>query len=187
MRSCGIHLRAISQKFSRDFFFDMTLEVINLRLQPYHPGVNEFNILLIPPHIGTWMCLLQRQKVSLYGFHGNPAIRSACPLAVRCPVYTSLINHLASGSMVLRGHTAHMAPTTLHIWHAMPPQQVRCQGWGLLRQFSPFCYFPKFSEWSKQCLAAWYHVHIWQVSPQLSCGDTWQIWMWLKVSILYFR
>ena len=22
------------------------------------------------------------------------------------------------------------------------------------------------------------HVHIWQVSPQLSCGDTSQIWMW---------
>ena len=25
-----------------------------------------------------------------------------------------------------------------------------------------------------------YHVYIWQVSPQLSCGDTCQIWMWFK-------
>ena len=25
-----------------------------------------------------------------------------------------------------------------------------------------------------------YHVHIWQVSPQFSCGDTCQIWMWCK-------
>ena len=24
------------------------------------------------------------------------------------------------------------------------------------------------------------HVHIWQVLPQLSCGDTCQIWMWCK-------
>ena len=25
-----------------------------------------------------------------------------------------------------------------------------------------------------------HHVHIWQVSPQLSCGDTCEIWMWCK-------
>ena len=59
-------------------------------------------------------------------------------------------------------------------------------GLGLLSQFSPFRYFPNFSEWWKQWLPEWYHVHIWQVSPQLSCGDTWQIWTWLKVSNLYF-
>ena len=46
--------------------------------------------------------------------------------------------------------------------------------------------FSQFSEWSKQWLPVWYHVHIWQVSAQLSCGDTWQIWTWLKVSDLYF-
>ena len=59
-------------------------------------------------------------------------------------------------------------------------------GWGLLSQFSPFRYFPNFSEWWKQWLPEWYQVHIWQVSPQLSCGDTWQIWTWLKVSNLNF-
>ena len=62
----------------------------------------------------------------------------------------------------------------------------RKQEWGLLSQFSPFRYFPTFSEWWKQWLPEWYQVHIWQVSPQLSCGDTWQIWTWLKVSNLYF-
>ena len=31
-----------------------------------------------------------------------------------------------------------------------------------------------------------YHVYIWQVSPQLSCGDTCQIWMWFKESNSYF-
>ena len=60
------------------------------------------------------------------------------------------------------------------------------QGWGLRSQFSPFRYFPKFSEWWKHWLPEWYQAHIWQVSPQLSCGDTWQIRTWLKVSNLYF-
>ena len=31
-----------------------------------------------------------------------------------------------------------------------------------------------------------YHINIWQVSPQLGCGDTCQIWMWLKESKRYF-
>ena len=53
-------------------------------------------------------------------------------------------------------------------------------GWGLLSQFPPFRYFPKFSASPKYMLAIVYHVHIWQVLPQLSCGDTCQIWMWCK-------
>ena len=60
------------------------------------------------------------------------------------------------------------------------------QGWGLLNIFSQFRYFLSFSGWSKHWLPVWYHVHIWQVSPQLSCGDTWQIWTLLKISKLYF-
>ena len=28
------------------------------------------------------------------------------------------------------------------------------------------------------CFMVMFHIHIWQVSPQLSCGDTCQIWMW---------
>ena len=45
-------------------------------------------------------------------------------------------------------------------------------GWGLPSQFPPFRYFP--------------NVHIWRVSPQLSCGDACQMWMWLKKSNRYF-
>ena len=40
--------------------------------------------------------------------------------------------------------------------------------------------FSHFFWMIKNWIPRWYHVHIWQVSPQLSCGDTWQIWMWLK-------
>ena len=35
-------------------------------------------------------------------------------------------------------------------------------------------------------LAIEYHVHIWQVLPQLSCGDTYQIWIWLQKCNSYF-
>ena len=59
-------------------------------------------------------------------------------------------------------------------------------GWGLLNQFSPFRYFPHFPLLSKQTLAIEYRVYIWQVSPQLSCGDTCQIWMWFRESNRYF-
>ena len=59
-------------------------------------------------------------------------------------------------------------------------------GWGLLSQFSPFRYFPHFPLLSKQKLAIEYHVYIWQVSPQLSCGDTCQMWMWFRESNRYF-
>ena len=60
------------------------------------------------------------------------------------------------------------------------------QGRGLLSQFSPFRYFPHFPLLSKQMVAIEYHVYIWQVSPQLSCGDTCQIWMWFMESNSYF-
>ena len=59
-------------------------------------------------------------------------------------------------------------------------------GWGLLSQFSPFRYFPKFSALSKHTLIIKHNVHIWQVSPQLSCGDTCQIWTPFKVCNLLF-
>ena len=59
-------------------------------------------------------------------------------------------------------------------------------GWGLLSQFSPFRYFPHFPLLLKQTLAIEYRVYIWQVSPQLSCGDTCQILMWFRESNRYF-
>ena len=60
------------------------------------------------------------------------------------------------------------------------------QGWGLLSEFSPFRYFPNFLAMLRQTLDIEYHVYIWQVSPQLSCGDTCQIWMWFEDSNMYF-
>ena len=72
-----------------------------------------------------------------------------------------------------------IALNTLSTSHAI-------QGWGLLSQFSPFRYFPHFPLLSKQTLSNGYHIYIWQVSSQLSCGDTCQIWMWFRESNRYF-
>ena len=72
----------------------------------------------------------------------------------------------------------------LHQWRI--PKVLRVQGWGLLSQFPPFRYFPKFSSLSKHTLTVEYRVYIRQVSPQLSCGETCQILMWFKESNMYF-
>ena len=46
---------------------------------------------------------------------------------------------------------------------------------GLLNWFPSFCYIPNFSALSKHTLAfVEYHVQIWLVSSQMSCGDTHQ-------------
>ena len=63
---------------------------------------------------------------------------------------------------------------------------VTDQGWGLLSQFPPFLYFLNFSALSEHMLAIEYHVYIWQVSPQLSCGGTCQIYTWFKEFERYF-
>ena len=44
-------------------------------------------------------------------------------------------------------------------------------------------FIPLFSEFSalwKHTLAIEYHVDIWHVPPQLSCGETYEIWIWIK-------
>ena len=55
-----------------------------------------------------------------------------------------------------------------------------------MTQFSSFIYSPYFLESSKHWLPAEYPVHIWQLSPQLSCGDTCRLRTCFEVCIIYF-
>ena len=61
------------------------------------------------------------------------------------------------------------------------PWTFRKKGLGLLSQF-----LPAFSRSFRVKILITYamdcHVHIWQMSPQLCCGDIFQIWMWFKYS-----
>ena len=68
---------------------------------------------------------------------------------------------------------------SIHLFNQLARQAL---GWGLLSQFPPFHYFPNFSALSKHTLDIEYHVYIWQVATQPSCGDTCQIWMWFNQS-----
>ena len=49
----------------------------------------------------------------------------------------------------------------------------------------PIFSVPLFSTVSAIVKTNEYRVYIWQVSPQLSCGDTCQIWMWFRESNRY--
>ena len=56
----------------------------------------------------------------------------------------------------------------------------------LRRVDQEFRYFLNFSALSGDTWSIEYHVDIWQVSPQLSCGGTCQIYTWFKESKRYF-
>ena len=56
-----------------------------------------------------------------------------------------------------------------------------CSGLGFTKPISPIQLFSKFFS-----IGIAYNIYIWQVSPQLSCGDTCQIWTWFKKSNIYF-
>ena len=59
-------------------------------------------------------------------------------------------------------------------------------GWGLLKLRSSISPYAKFSISQKYLLHSLNLFHIWQVSPQLSCGDTCQIWTWYSIAHMYF-
>ena len=76
---------------------------------------------------------------------------------------------------------------TIDWWSVCISQRVQLrslmpviQVWGSLNQFLPLRWFPNVSQLSKHWIPIEYHVHIWRMSPQLSCGDTRQIWKWFK-------
>ena len=60
------------------------------------------------------------------------------------------------------------------------------QGWGLLKLRSLISPQAEFSILQKYLLDYLHHIHIWQVSPQLSCGNTCQIWTWYTIANMNF-
>ena len=105
-------------------------------------------------------CWLSEVYVNLiWGIHIlyiNSVVQNECPWAE-----TSKGLHKGRSSI----------PNINHIRHLKNCKHP-VQGWGLLIRFPPFSYFPNFSTSPKHMLAIGYHVHIWQVSPHLSCGDS---------------
>ena len=59
-------------------------------------------------------------------------------------------------------------------------------GIGVTKLISFVPLIPHFSIFRKCSLPIEYHVHIYHVSPQFNCRDTWQLWPWLKGCKLYY-
>ena len=74
------------------------------------------------------------------------------------------------------------------IWcYVRPSYNGTHLGWGLLKLCSLISLLGLFLN-SKTCLLyPVNHIHIWQVSPQLSCGSTCQTWMWFQIGNQCFR
>ena len=54
-------------------------------------------------------------------------------------------------------------------------------GWGFLKLHSIIFLVKEVLIFQEYLLGSLNHFHIWQVSPQHSCGDTCQIWTWYLV------
>ena len=65
-------------------------------------------------------------------------------------------------------------------------KQTSKPGVGVTKLRSLISPLAKFSILSKYLLDYLHHIHIWQVSPQLSCGNTCQIWTWYTIANMYF-
>ena len=63
-------------------------------------------------------------------------------------------------------------------------QPRRLSRWWSLN-YSFFLYFLRIS-WLEKHINS-YYVHDWQVSPQLSCGNTCRIWMWSNTQIMLYK
>ena len=58
--------------------------------------------------------------------------------------------------------------------------------WGLLKLHLLISLWVFFSILQKFLLDSFNHINIWQLSLQLSCGNTCQIWKWYSIGKQYF-
>ena len=59
------------------------------------------------------------------------------------------------------------------------------QGWESLKLRLLISPYGKFSIWQKYLLKSLNHIHSWQMSLQLSCRDTCQLWRWYLIGSQY--
>ena len=123
------------------------------------------------PHISIeiWLCFLMSVTTSCHspGLHVFAGCTGGC---ARTPSET-VITQAAPESV----------PSKWYCWESV---QEKSSGGGTI-PISSICYFLLcvclFSESSRHSLPIRYYIHISQMSPQFSCGDTYQIWNWFKI------
>ena len=94
---------------------------------------------------------------------------------------SSFVGDNIAGCMLYNGKDNHWQIN----WLIQIMRNVRVMAWGLLNLRSLISPWAKFSIPPKYLLDSLHRIHIRQVSPQLSCGDTCQIWMWYSIANLF--
>ena len=123
--------------------------------------------------------------------------RGALIFSLICVWISSWVNNRKAGD--LRRHRARYYVTVTIFFCSLDTRTVlrelRCQwsnledltqGWGLLKFHAIISLIAKFSILQKYMLDSSNHIHIWQMLPQLSCGDTCQTWMRYSRGNQYF-
>ena len=146
-----------------------------------HPGITNVTNSVEMWQFKTYML---KWKTSVgYKFHEAPFWNR------KCSIYCTLV---FLGSLPSKCPVSHIcilqAHPVLFYNHICigPIQPLTHQGVGVTKPISSIPLFYQFFPSSMFVLPAKYHIHIWQVLLQLSCGDSHQIWMWFKESHIYF-
>ena len=80
---------------------------------------------------------------------------------------------------------SHISPITMKLCTRQDTTSLH-ESAGLFSQYISFCHFSDLSSLSRHWTSIDHSLFIWHVSPQLSCGDTCQIWMWFKYLTSHF-
>ena len=124
---------------------------------------------------GNWLMLLSCDLYRNLFSRRHPYITESLVIHSYIPTITVIFikEIIQSPSISLHGilHTAMRG--------SMIFTQIPRDG-GFLKPISFFSLLSTFSELAKYCVLIEYRVPIWEISPQLSCGDTCQIWTLLK-------
>ena len=78
------------------------------------------------------------------------------------------------------------AEISCQMWCFQQQGQAVFLGWRLLNPRSLIVSVSKITILQKYIFDSLSHMHIWQVSPQLSCGDTCQIGTWYSIPSMFF-
>ena len=107
-------------------------------------------------------------------------INYPCP----APLAKYLLNFKFDWNMFVYNFS-HISPITVKLCTPQDTTSLH-ESAGLFSQYISFCHFSDLSSLSRHWISIEHSLFIWHVSPQLSCGDTCQIWMWFKYLTSHF-
>ena len=109
------------------------------------------------------------------------------PIQWEMTLQCNVISHLSLAGHVYKTIPVFWSLIDMVIAHLMVWPGRNQSGLGITQPITcTLLYSQIFQPLSKHSLAIEYHIHIWQMSPQLSCINTCQMWRWFKEPNKYF-